>query len=220
MLIIIVFVVLLVLVISVITFMVATYNKLVKKKNKVRNSWANIDAQLQRRFDLIPNLVEIVNGYATHEFQVIESIAAARNGFLGAHNASEKIAMNEQLTANLKSLYVVVENYPDLKTNVNYLKLQDVLAEIEEDLSYARQFYNDAVTIYNNSIQSFPSNMIAAMFNFQEETFFKAVKGAEIAPKIKIETRRYSKYSQCPVCGADVDREDNNCRYCGCSLIN
>lgn len=214
------FIIILLIILIPIAIVIAIYNDIVKKKNKVKNSWANIDAQLQRRFDLVPNLVEIVNGYATHEMQVLESVAAARSGYLSAHNNKEKLAVNEQLTSGLKSLYVVAESYPDLKSNVNFLKLQSTLAEIEEDLSYARQFYNDAVTIYNNKIQLFPGSMIASMFNFQEEAFFDAVKEAEVAPKIKIETKRYSKYQQCPICGASVNREDNVCKYCGCSLIN
>ena len=175
----------LVVVIAVIAFVISTYNNLVTLRNKTKNSWAQVDAQLQRRFDLIPNLVETVKGFAAHEKQLLENVTASRGGYLNAQTNQEKLAMNEQLTSHLRSLYVVTENYPQLKADVNFLKLQNTLAEIEEDITYARQFYNDAVTIYNNKLMVFPNNMIAGMFNFKEETLFNAVQEANVAPKVQ-----------------------------------
>ena len=177
-------------------FIIVTYNNLVKSKNKVRNSWAHIDAQLQRRFDLIPNLVEIVKGFVAHEKQLIENVEASRGGYIQAHTNEEKLVANSQLSTYLKSLYTVSENYPKLKSDTNFLKLQNNLAEIEEDISYARQFYNDAVTIYNNKRMTFPNNIIASMFNFGEETLFDAVKEAEVAPKIHFKTQEHTQKSE------------------------
>ena len=196
-------------------FGIKTYNDLVAKRNKVKNSWAHIDAQLQRRFDLVPNLVETVKGFAIHEHKVLEGVTSSLSEYMNAHNNKEKIAANEQLTTLLKSLYNVTENYPQLRSDVHFLQMQSALAEIEEDITYARQFYNDAVTIYNNKLMSFPSNIIAAKFNFKEETLFDAVKGAEVAPKIQL---RYATKKQCPHCGAIADDDSLNCKCCGFSL--
>lgn len=193
-------------------------NTLVIRKNKVKNSWANVDVQLQRRCDLIPNLVEVVQSFATHELQIIESIVEARKGYLESQDMKEKLAMNEQLSSQLKSLFIISENYPDLKSDAHFLQLQSALTEIEEDISYARQFYNDAVTIYNNKIQLFPHSMIASMFNFKEEQLFTAVKGAEKAPQININIKRKTKYNQCPVCGASVSEGETDCKYCNSKL--
>lgn len=195
--------------------MVSKYNELVKSKNKVKNAWAHIEAQLQRRFDLVPNLVETVKAFAEHERQLIESVVAARGGFMNAHSAQEKMEMDAQLSANLKSLFVMVENYPQLKADAHFMQLQSALTEIEEDISYARQFYNDAVTLYNNQLMMFPSNIIASAFNFKEEVLFTAVKGASIAPKVVLQTVKYVK---CPVCEATVDGSSLQCKYCGCNL--
>ena len=173
------------LIVIAIVLVISTYNKLVVLRNKARNSWAQVDAQLQRRFDLIPNLVETVKGFAAHEKQLLENVTASRGGYLNAQTNQEKIAMNEQLTTHLRSLYVVTENYPQLKSDVNFLKLQASLAEIEEDIVYARQFYNDAVTIYNNKLMTFPNNIIAGMFSFKEEALFNAVQEAKVAPKVQ-----------------------------------
>ena len=190
------------------------YNDLVSRRNKVKNSWAHIDAQLQRRFDLVPNLVEIVRGYAAHEKQIFDEMTAAINGYVKAQTTQEKLAMDAQLSNHLQTLYAMVESYPQLKANANFLQLQEALTEIEEDISYARQFYNDAVTIYNNLRMQFPNNIIANKYGFEEETLFEAAKGAENAPKVYFKSQR-----QCPVCGA-VSRDDApNCKYCGCSLL-
>jgi LemA protein len=199
-----------------VAFRIKAYNDLVTKRNKVKNSWAHVDAQLQRRFDLIPNLVEIVKGFAIHERRILESVTASISEYVNASNNQEKIAANAQLTSLLKSLYAATDNYPQLKSDAHFLQLQSALTEIEEDISYARQFYNDAVTIYNNQLMTFPSNMIASKYGFKEEKHFDAVKEAEIAPKIQLQ---YTTKRECPVCGAPVDSGDINCKYCGSSLI-
>ena len=133
-----------VVVVAIIVFVIVTYNNLVLLRNKVKNSFAQIDTQLQRRFDLIPNLVETVKGFATHEKELLENVAASRSGYINASSNGEKMAMNNQLTSNLRSLFAVSENYPELKSNTNFLQLQDELSETEDKITYARQFYNDA----------------------------------------------------------------------------
>ena len=177
--------VIVVVVIAVLVFVIKTYNELVRLKNKVKNAFAQIDTQLQRRFDLIPNLVETVKGFATHEKELLENVTASRNGYAHASSNGEKMAMNNQLTSSLRSLFAVVENYPDLKANTNFLKLQDELSETEDKITYSRQFYNDAVTIYNNKIQMFPGNIIAGMFGFREEELFNTEDEAKAAPKVQ-----------------------------------
>ncbi len=173
-----------VVVVAIIVFVIVTYNSLVQLRNKVKNAFAQIDTQLQRRFDLIPNLVETVKGFATHEKELLESVAASRSGYINASSNGEKMAMNNQLTSSLRSLFAVSENYPELKSNTNFLQLQDELSETEDKITYARQFYNDAVTIYNNKLQTFPNNMVAGIFGFREEELFNSVEDAKEAPKV------------------------------------
>ena len=169
----------------VLTFVITTYNTLVRLRNKVKNSFAQIDTQLQRRFDLIPNLVETVKGFATHEKELLENVTANRSGYANASSNREKMLLNNQLTANLRSLFAVVENYPDLKANTNFLRLQEELSETEDKIAYARQFYNDAVTIYNDKIQMFPGVMVAAILGFREEELFNTEVEAKAAPHIR-----------------------------------
>ena len=166
-------------------FIIKTYNSLIKAKNNVKNSFAQIDTQLQRRFDLIPNLVETVKGIAAHEKTLLENVTAARTGYMNANSTEEKINMNNQLSSSLKALFAVVENYPEIKANENFSKLQAELSKTEDKVMYSRQFYNDSVTIYNNKLQMFPNNLIGAMFGFKEEVLFKANEGAEEAPKVQ-----------------------------------
>ena len=207
-------------IIVVAVFSISAYNELVKLRNKTKNSWAHIDAQLQRRFDLIPNLVEIVKGFVTHEKQILENVMAAREEYIKAITNSEKLVINEQLSSNLKSLFHITESYPELKSSAHFLQLQSALTEIEEDISYARQFYNDSVTIYNNKLMMFPYNMIASKYNFKEEVYFDANKAAESTIKIDFSEKPRSKYAQCPNCGASVeDIYSTNCKYCGRSLV-
>lgn len=174
-----------VIVVALIVFVITTYNDLVRLRNKVKNAFAQIDTQLQRRFDLIPNLVETVKGFATHEKELLENVAASRSGYMNASSNGEKLAMNNQLTSNLRSLFAVAESYPELKANTNFLKLQDELSETEDKITYSRQFYNDAVTIYNNKIQMFPGNIVAGMFGFREEELFNTDDEAKEAPKVQ-----------------------------------
>ena len=174
-----------VVVVAVLAYVIATYNKLVILRNKVRNSFAQIDTQLQRRFDLIPNLVETVRGFATHEKELLENVAASRSGFINASTPGQKLAMNNQLTASLRSLFAVVESYPDLKANANFIKLQDELSETEDRVTYSRQFDNDAVTMYNNKLQLFPANLVAAVLGFREEELFNSDNEAKSAPRVR-----------------------------------
>lgn len=178
-------IIVLVLIIVAVIFMITTYNSLVKLRNSVRNSFAQVDTQLQRRFDLIPNLVETVKGFAHHEKELFESVAASRSGYMNASSNAEKMAMNGQLTSALNRLFVVAESYPELKANSAFANLQEELEETEDKIAFSRQFYNDAVTIYNNKIQMFPNNVVAGMFGFREEELFNAVDDASEAPQVK-----------------------------------
>ena len=164
---------------------VALYNGLVTARNKVKNAWAQIDVQLNRRADLIPNLVETVKGYAGHEKSVFEDVTAARAGLMNANGVKEIGEANNQLTNTLKTLFAVAENYPELKANENFKELQAQLAESEDKIAYSRQFYNDSVLMYNNKCQTFPSNLIAGLFGFKEADFFEAAGEARSVPKVE-----------------------------------
>lgn len=166
-------------------FVIAVYNGLVVKRNRVKNGWHQIDVQLKRRIDLIPNLVETVKGYAAHEKSIFEKIAEARSLAMGAKTPGESAKANNLLTDTLKSLFAVVENYPNLKANENFAKLQEELTTTENKISFARQFYNDVVMDYNNQIQMFPSNIIAGMFRFQAAEFYTAPEADREPPKVK-----------------------------------
>ena len=161
------------------------YNNLVGLRNLVKNSYAQIDVQLKRRNDLIPNLVETVKGYAGHEKGVLEEVTKARTGVMNASSIEETSAADNQLTGALKTLFAVAENYPDLKANSNFQQLQSELTDTEDKISYSRQFYNDAVLKYNNACQQFPSNILAGLFGFKEETFFEAPAGETAVPEVK-----------------------------------
>ena len=160
---------------------VATYNKLVRQRNQVQAASAQIDVQLKRRHDLIPNLVETVKGYAAHEKGVFESVTQARANAINAQNASpETQAQAEnQLSGALKSLFAVAEAYPDLKANQNFLSLQEEITSTEDKIAYSRQFYNDSVLGYNNRIQSFPANLIAGVGNFPPREYFEGDPGEQ-----------------------------------------
>ena len=163
------------------------YNKLVGLRNRVKNSFAQIDVQLKRRNDLIPNLVETVKGYASHEKGVLEEVTRARAGVMNANGVKEVSEADNQLTDALKTLFAVAESYPDLKANDNFQQLQSELSDTEDKISYARQFYNDIVLKYNNACQQFPSNIIANIFHFEEEKFFEAPAGEKAVPKVSFE---------------------------------
>lgn len=154
-------------------FFVSIYNSLVGLRNRVKNAFSQIDVQLKRRHDLIPNLIETVKGYMTHERQIMENITMYRSQAMDANTVGEKAAAEGLLSGALGQLRVQVENYPDLKANQNFLALQEELTSTENKISYARQAYNDQVLFFNNKIQMFPSNIIAGMFSFKAEEFFE-----------------------------------------------
>ena len=161
------------------------YNRLVNLRNRVKNSYAQIDVQLKRRNDLIPNLVETVKGYASHEKGVLEEVTKARSNVMNASGVKETSEADNQLTGALKTLFAVAENYPDLKANSNFQQLQEQLSDTEDKISYSRQFYNDTVLMYNNACQQFPSNLLAGMFGFKEEEFFEADTASREVPKVE-----------------------------------
>ena len=153
---------------------IGMYNSLVQSKIKVDNAWSQIDVQLQRRFDLIPNFVETVKGYMTHEKETFEKIASLRTSWANANSVSEKAELDNQLSTTLKTIMAVSENYPELKANQNFSELSEELRNTENKISFSRQFYNDTVTMYNTKLQVFPSNISAGMFNFKARDLFKA----------------------------------------------
>jgi len=155
-------------------YVIVTYNGLVRLRNRIQNAWAQIDVQLKRRYDLIPNLVETVKGYAAHEKGTFEAVTQARANALNAQGPAAQAQAENMISGALKSLFAVSEAYPDLKANQNFLSLQEELSGTEGRISYARQFYNDAVLRLNTKIQSFPSNVLAGMFGFKEHEYFEA----------------------------------------------
>lgn len=167
---------LVVVILVVLAFVAVTYNSLVVLRNRVKDQWSQIDVQLKRRFDLIPNLVETVKGYAKHESETLEAVISARNTFLGAQTPEQEMESNNQLTGALSKLFALAESYPDLKANQGFLDLQNELTETEDKVAAARQFYNDTVLQFNNKIEMFPSNFIANIFNFKQATFFEIEK--------------------------------------------
>jgi LemA protein len=171
-------IVLIVLVVLAIVFVIALYNGLVQLRNRIDAAWAQIDVQLKRRYDLIPNLVETVKGYATHERETFEKVTEARNMAMSAEGPAATAQADNVLTGALKSLFAVSEAYPDLKANQNFLNLQEELTATEDKVSYARQFYNDTVYKYNTKIQSVPANLIAGPFHFTEREYFEADDGS------------------------------------------
>ncbi|MFN3694194.1 MAG: LemA family protein [Ignavibacterium sp.] len=173
------FIIFLALIVLIILFFVSIYNALIRLRNQVKNAWAQIDVQLKRRHDLIPNLIETVKGYMTHERQIMENITKYRSQAMDAQTVGEKAQAESLLSGALGQLRVQVENYPDLKANQNFLALQEELTATENKISFARQNYNDQVLMYNNKIQMFPSNIVAGMFNFKEEEFFEIKDVAE-----------------------------------------
>ncbi len=166
-------IVLIVIIAFVALFAISIYNSLVKLRNQVKNAWSQIDVQLKRRHDLIPNLIETVKGYMTHERDTLENITKARSQAVAAETVGDKAKAEGELTSALGKFNLVVENYPDLKANQNFLSLQEELTSTENKISFSRQNYNDQVLFYNNKIQMFPSNIVAGMFKFNEEEFFE-----------------------------------------------
>jgi LemA protein len=166
-------------------FFVFAYNSLVTMRLRIDNAWSQIDVQLKKRYDLIPNLVETVKGYTKHEKTVFESVTKARAAALGAQSVSDKAKAEGELSQSLKSIFAVAEAYPQLQASANFKMLQEELSGIEGKIAYARQFYNDSVMVYNTSIQTVPTNIVAGMFNFKARDFFKADEGERENVKVK-----------------------------------
>jgi LemA protein len=173
-----------IIVLAVIVFVVF-YNGLVQLRNRIDNAWSQIDVQLQRRHDLIPNLVETVKGYAAHERETLDAVVRARNQAVQAQGPAQQAEAENVLTGALRQLFALSEAYPDLKANQNFLNLQEELTSSEDRVAYARQFYNDSVLKYNNKIQSIPSNLIARTFNFSEREYFEVDAAARAVPRVE-----------------------------------
>lgn len=178
--------IILAIVIVLVLAIIGMYNSLVHSKIKVDNAWSQIDVQLQRRFDLIPNFVETVKGYMNHEKETFEKIAALRTSWANAQTVSEKADLDTQLSSSLKTIMAVSENYPELKANKNFSELSEELRNTENKISFSRQFYNDTVTMYNTKLQVFPSNIIAGMFHFTARDLFKT-ESDEARKNVKVD---------------------------------
>lgn len=178
--------IILAIVIILVIAIIGMYNGLVQSKIKVDNAWSQIDVQLQRRFDLIPNFVETVKGYMNHEKETFEKIAALRTSWANTQSVAEKADLDNQLSTALKTIMAVSENYPELKANQNFSDLSEELRNTENKISFSRQFYNDTVTMYNTKLQVFPSNIIANMFNFTARELFKA-ESDEARKNVKVD---------------------------------
>ena len=163
------------------------YNSLIGLKNQVENAWAQIDVQLKKRADLVPNLVETVKGYAKHEKSVFENVTKARASMMSAGSITEKAQADNMLTGALKSLFAVAEAYPQLKANENFRALQEELTAIEDRIAYARQFYNDSVLRFNQTIQQIPANIIAGLMSLTQKDYFKIEEKEKEVPKVKFE---------------------------------
>lgn len=167
-------------------YVILAYNGLVRSRNQIENSWSQIDVQLKRRLDLIPNLVETVKGYAAHERQTLEAVIQARNAAIAAPDTPQAQAQADNaLTGALRQLFALGEAYPDLKANQNFLALQEELTATEGRVAYARQFYNDSVLSYNNRLQVFPTVIIARMFGFDRREYFEAEESARTVPTVE-----------------------------------
>ena len=168
-------------------YLIGLYNGLVRGRNEVKSAWSSIDVQLKRRYDLIPNLVETVKGYAAHERQTLEAVVKARQQAVSFTGSMEDRARVENvLTQSLRSLFALAESYPDLKANQNFLALQEELAATENKIGFARQYYNDTAMRYRNRVEIFPSNIVAGMFGFHAEPFFEMEAASErVAPQVK-----------------------------------
>ncbi|MDD3654209.1 MAG: LemA family protein [Desulfotomaculaceae bacterium] len=167
-------------------FLIATYNKLVQLRQRVQNAWSQVDVQLKRRYDLIPNLVNAVKGYVQHEKDTLERVTQARNMAIKAGNMTEQAQAENMLSGALKSLFAVAEAYPELKANTNFIQLQSELSDTENKISFARQFYNDTVQIFNTKIEIFPNNLFAGMLGFQMVDYFTLQGEAEARQNVKV----------------------------------
>ncbi len=177
--------IILVIVVILILYVISVYNSLVGLRNKVKNQWAQIDVQLKRRFDLIPNLIETIKGYTKHEADTLTKVVEARNTYLSAGTPEEQLKANGELSSVMNKLFALSESYPELKADTNFLNMQNDLRDTEDKISFARQFYNDIVMKYNVKLQTFPTNFVASMFGFKEETFFAATEAEKENVKVK-----------------------------------
>jgi LemA protein len=178
-------IIVLVLIVLVVIFAIASYNRLISARNRVDNAWSQIDVQLKRRLDLVPNLVETVKGYAAHESKTLEAVVNARNQAVAAKGPHEEAVADNMLTGALRQVFALSEAYPDLKANQSFVELQEELTATEGRVAYARQFYNDAVLGYNNKIQQFPGMLFAGPLKFSPREYFEAEEGARTAPKVQ-----------------------------------
>ena len=178
-------IVLIVLVVLVLLWLVVTYNGLVKLRNKVENAWAQIDVQLKRRLDLIPNIVETVKGYAAHESSTLEAVVKARQQSIAAQGPQQEAQADNILSGALRQLFALQESYPDLKANTGFLDLQEELSQTENKIGYSRQFYNDSVLKYNTKIESVPTVIVAKPFGFNAREYFEAEEAAREAPHVQ-----------------------------------
>ena len=166
--------ILIIVLVLIVLWAISVYNSLIALRNRVKDQWAQIDVQLKRRFDLIPNLVETVKGYTKHESETLEAVIKARNTYVSATVPEEQMKADGELTKAISKLFALTESYPELKANTNFQALQQELTETESKIAAARQFYNDTVMVYNNKVAMVPSNIIASLFKFNKEAFFEA----------------------------------------------
>lgn len=176
--------IMLIILLIIVSIVVIYYNRLVTLRNRIDNAWSQIEVQLKRRADLIPNLVETVKGYASHEREVFEKVTQARSAVLNAKTPKDFAQAEGELTAALKTLFAIAEAYPELKANLNFQELQKQLEETENRIAYTRQFYNDTVLMYNNAIETFPGVLFARLFNFTRREFFEIGEGERVVPKV------------------------------------
>ena len=167
-------IILIIVLVLLVLWVINTYNKLIALRNRVKDQWAQIDVQLKRSFDLIPNLVETVKGYTKHESETLEAVIKARNTYVTAGTPEAQMKADGELTQAISKLFALTESYPDLKANTNFQHLQEELTQTESKIASARQFYNDTVMLYNNKVSMVPSNIIASLFKFNKEAFFEA----------------------------------------------
>ena len=178
-------IILLIVVVALVIYLISAYNGLIRRRNQIENAWSQIDVQLKRRLDLIPNLVETVKGYAAHEKETLDAVIRARNASVAANTPGEQAQAENMLEGTLNRLFALGEAYPDLKANQNFLALQEELTATEGRVAYARQFYNDSVLEYNNKLQQFPTMYFAKMLNFERREYFEADEAARTAPTVE-----------------------------------
>ena len=178
-------IILLIVVVALVIYLISAYNGLIRRRNQIENAWSQIDVQLKRRLDLIPNLVETVKGYAAHEKETLDAVIRARNASVAANTPGEQAQAENVLEGTLNRLFALGEAYPDLKANQNFLALQEELTATEGRVAYARQFYNDSVLEYNNKLQQFPTMYFAKMLNFERREYFEDDEAARTAPTVE-----------------------------------